>query len=199
LQRTHRRGRSGSWPVVLVLLVLPVLVIPGVVGSGRKGSPDAAAPERFNTKHAASRAKIYTFPLRPTMGARGARGGGELTPAPSPFGFPVTAEGYPVYDLDLRLEGLRPAAAAAPSASYVVWLTTPELDRTEKLGAVAGAGPFRFRVSTMNKFIVIVTLEASPEVSERRGTIVLRGISPSGLMQSFASHELFNNMPHDRE
>lgn len=199
MQRTRRPGRSGSWPVILPLLALPVLVLPHVAGAGLPNASGVAAPGRFNTKHRASRAEIYKFPLRPTTRARGARGAGELTPAPSPFGFPVTAEGYPVYELELRLERLRPAAAAGPTAAYVVWLTTPELDRTEKLGAVEGAGAFRFRISTMNKFILMVTLEASPEVSTRSGPIVLRGISPSGLMQSFASHELFNNMPHDRE
>ncbi len=50
----------------------------------------------------------------------------------------------------------------------------------------------------LNKFLLLITLEASADVEERRGPIVLRGVSPSGLMQNMESHELFNNMPHDR-
>ncbi len=61
-------------------------------------------------------------------------------------------------------------------------------------------GTFRFRVSTMNKFILVISLEESSDVTKRSGPVMLRGISPSGLLQSFASHELFDNMPHnDRE
>lgn len=170
---------------------------------GARDSEAARVPvgvsSRPNLERTARFAEIYKFRLRATSRARGAAGYGELLPAPSPFGFAVTAEGFPVYDLALHLEGLRPPPAAPPEAAYVAWLTTPALDRTEKLGVVDPSGSFAFRVSTMNKFILMVTLEATPGVAKRRGPIVLRGVSPSGLMQSFASHELFDNMPHDRE
>ena len=49
----------------------------------------------------------------------------------------------------------------------------------------------------MNKFILVVSLEASEAVTKRAGPTVLRGVSPSGLMQNMESHELFSTMPHD--
>ena len=185
-------------------IILPVFLITGpwwfdVARDREFERPDAVASLRSSMEREARFAEIYDFRLRATSRARGAAGVGKLLPAHSPFGFPLTAEGFPVYDLELNLWGLRPPPSSTPSATYVAWLTTPELDRTEKLGPVEPSGSFRFGVSTMNKFILMVTLEASADVVKRRGPIVLRGISPSGLMQSFASHELFDNMPHDRE
>ena len=183
-------------------MILPVFLIAGpwwfdVAREGEFERPVAGASLRSSMEPEARFAKIWEFRLRATSRARGAAGVGKLLPAHSPFGFALTAEGFPVYDLELDLRGLRPPLP--PSSTYVAWLTTPELDRTEKLGPVQPSGSFTFRVSTMNKFILMVTLEASADVVKRRGPIVLRGISPSGLMQSFASHELFDNMPHDRE
>ena len=204
MQRTWRWG-SGRRPGFR-WIILPVFLITGpwwfdVARDGEFERPGvgAGASLRSNMEWRARFAEIYEFRLRATSRARGAAGVGKLLPAHSPFGFALTAEGFPVYDLELNLRGLLPPPPSIPSATYVAWLTTPELDRTEKLGPVEPSGSFKFRVSTMNKFILMVTLEASADVVKRRGPIVLRGISPSGLMQSFASHELFDNMPHDRE
>ncbi len=200
-----RRWSSGRRPGFR-WIILPVFLITGpwwfdVARDGEFERPGAGAGTslRSSMGREARFAEVYEFRLRATSRARGAAGVGELLPAHSPFGFALTAEGFPVYDLELNLRGLLPPPPSIPSATYVAWLTTPELDRTEKLGPAEPSGSFTFRVSTMNKFILMVTLEASAVVVERRGPIVLRGISPSGLMQSFASHELFDNMPHDRE
>ena len=38
----------------------------------------------------------------------------------------------------------------------------------------------------------VVTIEPNANVAVRSGPIVLRGISPSGLLQSFIGHELFS-------
>ena len=182
--------------------VVPFLLIPGLVGGGlTAGVASKSEPYiRSNMARSVRLAEVYKFSLRATSRARQATGVGELKPAASPFGFAVTAQGFPVYDLELRLQGLRTPESLGSTGSYVVWLVTPELDRTEKLGSVDPAGTFQFRVSTMNKFILVVSLEASSDVTKRSGPVMLRGISPSGLMQSFASHELFDNMPHnDRE
>ena len=175
--------------------VLPLLLIPSLVSLGS----DYASEVRFTTERSMRFAEIYKFPLRATSRARNATGVGELKPVASPFGFAVTAQGFPVHDLELNIRGLRTPKSLGSAGSYVVWLITPQLDRTEKLGPVDPAGTFRFRVSTMNKFILVVSLETSSDVTKRNGPVMLRGISPSGLMQSFASHELFDNMPHDRE
>ncbi len=182
--------------------VAPFLLIPGLIGVGltHGASPRGAEPVRSTVEHSIRFAEVYKFSLRATSRARQATGVGELKPAASPFGFAVTAQGFPVYDLELSVRGLRTPKSLGSTGSYVVWLTTPKLDRTEKLGPVDPAGTFHFRVSTMNKFILVVSLEESSDVTKRSGPVMLRGISPSGLLQSFASHELFDNMPHnDRE
>ena len=119
-----------------------------------------------------------------------------LHPPPSPFGMAVTADGHPVYDLDVTFKGLRPPRALGGEV-YVVWMTTPALDRIERLGTVEGPGRFRARISSMNKFILLVTVEPFADGDKRTGPIILRGVSPSGFLTAFGGHELFNNMPHD--
>jgi len=145
----------------------------------------------------AVRADIYRFPLSATSRARGASGSGYLQLAPSPFGIAVTANGHLLYDLVLTTKRLRPPSALGAYRVYVAWVATPELDRYEKLGPVGESGELRVRISSMNKFILMITAEPSAEVAKRSGPIVLRGVSPSGLLQSFGSHELFSDMPHE--
>ena len=169
-------------------------LLPFATGSGTdpwmRGTTEAFAPAA-----AVRFAEIYKFPLRATSRARGARGTGHLRLAQSPFGIPLTADGHVVYDLDMTVSGLR---AQIPSgARYIAWITTPELDRIEKLGPVDAAGTHTFRVATMNKFIFLVSLEVSADVDKRSGPTMLRGVSPSGLMQNMESHELFSTMPHE--
>lgn len=196
-------GWSGS---ARVLLFLPLLAIPGA--RRIDGSPAARVADDsgatvpaldFTSDRAVRFADIYKFPLRATSRARGAKGAGHLRIAQSPFGIALTADGHLVYDLEVTIEGLR---APRPSGgrgggTYIAWLTTPELDRFDKLGPVEPSGTFSYRVSTMNKFILLVSLEASEAVTKRAGPTVLRGVSPSGLMQNMESHELFSTMPHD--
>lgn len=141
-------------------------------------------------------AKIYEFRLKPTSRARGASGTGYLRIAPSPFDIAVTKSGKLIYNLELTINGLLPPASLGPYQSYIVWITTPKLDRTEKLGALPDDGKFKATVSSMNKFILMITAEPSANIEKRSGPIVLRGISPSGLLEPFQNHELFNNIPH---
>jgi hypothetical protein len=157
------------------------------------GGEGATVVRRLTDRRSTLFAEIYKFPLRATSRARGARGSGHLHLAQSPFGIALTADGHLKYDLEVTVSGLRKPSAGV----YVAWITTPELDRTEKLGSVMASGTYTYRVSTMNKFILLISLEASEEVEKRSGPTLLRGISPSGLMQNMESHELFSTMPHD--
>lgn len=141
-------------------------------------------------------AKVYEFPLRATNKARGASGTGYLRVAPSPFDVAVTSTGKLIYDLEISISGLLPASSLGTYKTYIAWITTPKLDRTEKLGVVSASGKLKATVFSMNKFILIISAESSADSKERSGPIVLRGISPSGLLETFQSHELFNNMPH---
>ncbi len=183
-----------------VCALAPLMVLPGSLPSDtpelsrlHPRGEGATAVRRLMYEHSTRFADIYKFPLRATSRARGARGSGHLHLAQSPFGIALTADGHLKYDLEVTVSGLRETSAGV----YVAWITTPELDRTEKLGPVSASGTYMYRVSTMNKFILVISLEANEEVEKRGGPTVLRGISPSGLMQNMESHELFSTMPHD--
>jgi hypothetical protein len=71
----------------------------------------------------------------------------------------------------------------------VAWVTTPEIDRIERMGSldadlrVSGYVPW-------NRFIVVVTLEAEDDASMDRwsGPIVFRGMSRSGMMHTMVGH-----------
>lgn len=141
------------------------------------------------------RAEIYQFRLRGTSQAPGASGLGILTLAPSPFGVAVTPDGFLVYELELATSGLL-FPKGSGKQRYIIWMTTPALDRIQKLGVLGESGKWRGPLSGMNKFLLLVTLEDSPDVEERRGPVVVRGVSPSGLLVSYDNHELFSNMPH---
>lgn len=141
------------------------------------------------------RPEIYQFRLRGTSRAPGASGLGVLMLAPSPFGIAVSPDGFLVYELELATSGL---SFRKPDAqTYVVWMTTPDLDRVQKLGILNESGKWRGPLSGMNKFLLMVSLEDAPDVEERRGPVFVRGVSPSGLLVSYDNHELFSNMPHE--
>lgn len=128
--------------------------------------------------------------LLPTGVAPGATGIVRMTPAASAFGVAVAVDGRPIYDLDVSVTiGAAPADLGAYTA-YVVWVDSPAIDSPRRLGAIARTGRITGRAE-LNKFLVIVSAEATASVERRSGPVVLRGISPSGLLQSFRGHSLF--------
>ncbi len=135
--------------------------------------------------------EYYTFPLvstRRVPGSGRATGIGQLTFAPSPFGFALSPEGSYRYRIRLTIDRL-----AAPTAgSYVVWVTTPELDRIELAGELDDRHAMDVEVD-FNKFLVVITLEDAydPEAAVWSGPIVLRGMSRSGMMHTMAGHGPF--------
>ncbi len=139
---------------------------------------------------------LYSFDMRPTSRAPGARGRGNIDLAWSPFGLSVTADGYLVYDMVLQFEGLLPANRFGPDIGYVAWIASPRLDRIEKLGVIDQSNELSARLNSWNKFMILVTAERNPlEAATRGGPVLLRGMSPSGLVESFQSHELFTDVP----
>jgi hypothetical protein len=188
---TERRSGVMAGPVTVLLAVAGFAVVP----------PDhlhimSRAPDGGDTP-VAPFAEIYTFTLRATGLALGAAAAAELKPSHSPFGIAVDREGFLIQELQIKTRGLRSPATLGPYTTYVVWMTTPELDRTEKLGALDEEGRLGAQVSGMNKFMLMVTAEPGEEGEKRSGPIVLRGVSPSGLLTALGTHELFSNMPHD--
>ncbi|NIP61019.1 MAG: hypothetical protein GWM92_21375 [Gemmatimonadetes bacterium] len=133
----------------------------------------------------------YAFPLVGTGNVPGtgrASGTGEVVFPSTPFGVAVGPDGSYRLEVWLSFENL----PEPRSGRWVAWLTTPTLDRVERIGALEdGAREIRGRVG-WNKFLVVVTLE--PEGHERdgwSGPIVLRGMSRSGAMHTMAGHGPF--------
>ena len=124
-------------------------------------------------------------------GSRLAKGVADVTFRSSPFGIALAPTGEYVYDLTIAIDGL----AEAREGAYVVWVTTPDLSRVERIGTLDGTHRVAGEVG-WNKFLVVVSLEENPEAVERwSGPIVLRGMSRSGLMHTMAGHGPFDSEP----
>lgn len=156
----------------------------------------AVPVERIQPAAIRTGAEIYRFELSPTARAAGATGLGQLTLGWSPFGVAVNTDGHLVYDLEITTRGLIDPNRQAAGGTYVAWIASPDLTRIVKLGGFSD-GKLTTRISSWNKFLVLITLESDPEVEARTGPVVLRGRSPSGFLASFQSHELFNLIPHE--
>ena len=133
----------------------------------------------------------YAFPVVSTRRLPGtglAAGLGEVTFPDSPFGINLAADGSYVLDVWLSVERLM----APREGVYVGWLTTPDLDKVERIGPLADGGPLRGR-ARWNKFLLVVTLEPGddPEAAMWTGPVVMRGMSRSGQMHTMAGHGAF--------
>lgn len=132
---------------------------------------------------------FYAFTLSPTRnipGTGAARARAEVSfPPASAFPVAVSSDGSYVYHVDISIERMRPPE----SGRLVAWITTPDLDRVERLTAfdehLSAGGPVSW-----NKFLVVVTLEPADEPAGDRwtGPVVFRGMSRSGAMHTMLGH-----------
>ncbi len=129
---------------------------------------------------------LHCLPLLSSPAAPEARAVVRLTPASSPFGVAVDAVGVPRWNLSLEATGLPAAREIGPYRTWVAWVTTPLLAPVLRLGEV-GNGAWELGPVALDKFIVLVTPEASPVGDRPAGPPVLRGTSPSMALQP---HEL---------
>ena len=166
----------------MIAIVLAALASAGVTGAG---SPTrecrlalAVAPEFY---------AIELVSTRRIPGSGAATGRVDVTFTPSPFGVSLTENGDYLRDIQINVSNLRPPDQGA----FVVWVTTPQLDRIERVG-VLGDGVLRGQVR-WNKFLVVVSLEQDDASTAPRwaGPIVLRGMSRSGAMHTSAGHGPF--------
>ena len=132
----------------------------------------------------------YAFPVVSTRRLPGtglAAGLGEVTFAASPFGVTLAGDGSYLLDVWLSVERLM----APREGVHVGWLTTPDLDKVERIGPLAG-GQLRGR-ARWNKFLLVVTLEPAddPDAAMWTGPVVMRGMSRSGQMHTMAGHGAF--------
>ncbi len=152
----------------------------GARGAGGAASPPGQTPT-----------DLFCFDLHATAAGRGAGGVVELGRVPGPFGVTVTAEGRHVHNLTAWLNGLPEPGELGPYEAYVAWATTPTLDPVVRLGPVDN-GPNPLGRISFNKFLILITAEVSADVTEREGRLVLRGRSPSSLMEA---HDLLAQAP----
>ena len=129
-------------------------------------------------------ADLYCIDLVAAPDFPDARGAAELGRAQSPFGVAVDRDGTHLFDLRVSAEGLPDPTTVAGATAYVAWVTTPTLWPLVRLGEVGGGVTATGRVA-FDKFLVLISAEASLEVTERTGPLVLRGTSASTRMLPF--------------
>jgi FtsP/CotA-like multicopper oxidase with cupredoxin domain len=147
-------------------------------------------PSRGGSRVGKPASDLFCTELLPTGPGGAARGVVELGRVPSPFGVAVTAEGHQRYHLTAWIAGL-PEPALLGAASYVAWATTPFFDPVIKLGPVANGRTVLGEIA-LDKFLILISAETSLTASERVGPLVLRGRSPSMLMEG---HDMMAQAP----
>jgi hypothetical protein len=139
-----------------------------------------------------ARPDLYQIPLQGTGSYSQLAGMATLSPSRSPFGIATTKDGNFRFDIRVTVPVLPPPAAfGAGYITYVAWVTTAQLDRVERLGALAPGVPTTGRVA-MAKFLVVVTAEANATGAKWSGPIVMKGTSPSNYLTNFSGHTMFN-------
>lgn len=134
---------------------------------------------------------LYCVDLFSTAAGGDAQGVVEMGWVPTPFGVAVTPEGHHEYELIAWIQGLPDVTSLGSYNSYVAWATTPVFDQLIKLGEVSN-GVNRLGKVALNKFLIMISAEVSADVSDRTGQLVLRGRSPSSLMEA---HDLLAQAP----
>ena len=119
-----------------------------------------------------------------------AAGQARLVYAASPFGIAVTADGHARYDIQVTASGLPAPSTLGGYTSYVAWQASPDLSKWTRLGTITN-GKTTVGAADLNKFLFVVTAEASPTPAMHKGPTVLHGSSPSAWLQSFLTHPLF--------
>ncbi|MFV1988439.1 MAG: multicopper oxidase family protein, partial [Gemmatimonadota bacterium] len=134
---------------------------------------------------------LFCIELFPTPLAGDAAGVIELGRVAGPFGVAVAPSGHVVNDLTAWLQGLPAPESLGDYTTYVAWATPLALDPVVKL-AVVGNGENRLGPVAFNNYLIMVSAEASVDVTTRLGPLVLRGRSPSSRMEA---HDLLATAP----
>ena len=125
---------------------------------------------------------LYCIELIRAIGIQSASGRVELGRAPGPFTVDVTADGHLRYTPAVTLSGLAHPSSLGRFTSYVAWVASPTMDVVRRLGVVDN-GRTVLPAIALDKFIILVSVEASAEATEMAGRLVLRGMSPSTRLQ----------------
>ena len=132
----------------------------------------------------------FTLLVFNTPKAPQAKATAQLVYAQSPYGISITPDGHAVYDIKLTVSGLPEPATLGKYTTYVAWAATPDLSQWKRLGTVKN-GTTTVGSVEFNKFLFVISAEASDAVTTETGPTVLHGTSPSGYLQTFLGHGLF--------
>ncbi len=135
-----------------------------------------------STAGARADSDLYCIELLPAGDISGASGVARLIPPSSPFGLAVSPAGEQLYDIEFTIGDLPDAASLGRYSAFVAWATTPQFHPVIRLGEVR-RGTSRLGRVPFDRFLILITAEASPTVRERAGRLVLRGTSASVRMQ----------------
>lgn len=113
----------------------------------------------------------------------------------SPYGVTVTPEGTHRHELVAWLARLPDPSTLGPYDAYVAWATPLSLDPVVRLSEVEN-GRNELGEVAFNKYLVWITAERSPDVTERAGPLIVRGRSPSSRMEA---HDLMALAPSAEE
>jgi len=153
------------------------------------------SPERRGSTSARPASDLNCIDLFSTTRGGDAAGVVELRRPWSPFGVTVTPEGRHRHELVAWIDRLPEPSALGPYTAYVAWATPLALDPVMKLGEVSN-GENHLGEVAFNKYLVWITAEASADVTEREGPLVIRGRSPSARMEA---HDLLALAPSAEE
>ena len=152
---------------------------------------EAPTPARSGGRPDRPASDLHCIDLFATGRAGDAAGVVSLTRPWSPFGVTVTAEGRHRHELTAWIARLPDPASLGPYTTYVAWATPLVFDPVINLGSVTNGRNDLGEVS-FNKYMVLVSAEASADVTEREGPLVMRGRSPSTFMEA---HDLMALAP----
>lgn len=180
---------AAAVPAVALIDVpmAPVADVPVAPAADVTASEDAVSASAVCLAPAGP--EYYAFGLYTTKNIPGtglAEGRAEVSVSgSSPFSVTLGADGSYVYDVHVALERMKPPR----SGRLVAWVTTPQLDRIERIGALdenlQTSGTVRW-----NKFLVVITLEPDddPAAGVWSGPVAFRGMSRSGMMHTMVGH-----------
>ena len=196
----------GSTALVVILVVTQGVVaqVPGVTDVCSDRPPatgvslfSAEPPVRQRDGSSSSRpaSDLNCIDLFSTTRGGEAAGVIEIRRPWSPYGVTVTADGTHRHELIAWLARLPDPSTLGPYTTYVAWATPLALDPVVRLGEVTN-GQNDLGTVAFNKYLVWVTAEASADVIEREGPLIVRGRSPSSRMEA---HDLLALAPSAEE
>lgn len=140
-------------------------------------SPCAAAAQ--GDVCAPSTHDLYCIDLTATGRGGTATGTVALNYIPGPFTVPLTVDGHYRYAPRITVRDL---PAPESGTTYVAWAATPPMDVIRRLGVVTNGANTAAEIA-LDRFIILISAERDSAAQEPRGSIVLRGESPSNRMR----------------